>query len=41
MLQGAYFEPAGEQRVKWAIREDGILVLEEEGRQQEWERQEE
>lgn len=39
VLQGAYFEPAGEQRVRWAIREDGVLVLEEEGRQQEWERQ--
>ena len=39
VLQGAYFEPAGEQRVKWAIREDGVLVLDDGGRQQEWERQ--
>lgn len=38
VLKGAYFEPDGESRVRWSIRDDGALVLEEEGREQVWER---
>lgn len=39
VLRGIYFEPDEESRVRWEIREDGFLVLEEEtGKQQEWER---
>jgi len=36
VLKGAYFRPDGESRVRWSIRDDGALVLEEEGREQVW-----
>lgn len=38
VLKGAYFGADGESRVRWSIRDDGALVLEEEGERQVWER---
>jgi len=36
--KGAYFGADGESRVRWSIRDDGALGLEEEGERQVWER---
>jgi hypothetical protein len=38
VLKGAYFGSEGESRVRWSIRDDGTLVLEQEGGEQVWER---
>lgn len=37
VLEGEYFRPDNRSEVRWLIRDDGVLVLEDEnGRSQEW-----
>lgn len=38
VLRGPWFGETGERRVLWALRDDGMLELEEDGRKQEWRR---
>ena len=41
VLRGVYFQPSGEARVRYSIRDDGTLVLEDEaGATEEWKQKE-